>query len=157
MPTLYVGYFFNLNGVTLTLYGFLIVLTLTNSYNVYVLMIFLFLLDIPIVYGVLGILMKIEHTRPYIYHVLGEDNVRIFLGNPGKTAITLATRAGLVAVTALGASIAGGAVQDLANANAAQRYVDICTQSNVPINPQEIEYLFNRNTSLDLRKWGKFK
>jgi hypothetical protein len=143
-----------MNWGTLLLYGFLVSLSVSNSYNIYAFIIFLFLLDIPLVYGILGVLMKFDVTRPLIYSILGEKNVNFFLGNPGKIAVNLATRVGIVFVGGFSTTIGASYVQDLANASAAKSYVDICNSSNIPINPKQFESFFNRKNPLDLTNFS---
>jgi hypothetical protein len=154
LPTLYLGYFFNFNWGTLVFYGFLVSLSVANSYNIYVLCFFLCLLDIPIIYGILAVLMKFNKTRPFVYSILGKENVIFFLGNPGQTAVQLATRASLVLVGGVATTIATGLAQDLANVSAAKSYIEVCKSANIPIQSHQVESLFNRTNPLDLRTFS---
>jgi len=145
LPTLYIGYFFNLNAATLGFYGSLVFFSMLNSHSYFWFFIFIFLLDIPITYGILAILMKNEKTRPSVYAVLGEDNVKFFLGNPGQAATRLATRVGGVVIGVVVGGVFAGGIQDQLNMHSADRYADFCKKNNIPINPTHVETILNRS------------
>lgn len=79
-PTLYAGYFFGINKYTQIFYTILIAFSVINSHIYLFFGLFIFLLDIPITYGILGVLMKNEKTHPYIYSILGKEDAHFFLG-----------------------------------------------------------------------------
>lgn len=88
-PTVYLGYFFNLNWLILLFYFSLVIFSVVNLDTSLRFFVFLFLKDISITFGIFAIMMKTDSRRPLVYGLLGDSNVNFFLGTPGGKCLKL--------------------------------------------------------------------